>query len=235
MGRYWVPMTLPWLKGALVVAAALAVAGAAVGVAAAATGGLPSSGLAAGPSPTPRAQWCASFTQHLASDLGRSQDQLRSAVQKARDEALQDLVKSGQLTQQQAAAYQQHARSTDLCPPATVAGRGGRRALAAAILLSEYAKVLGIGQQELRADLAQGKTISQLAAAKGMDEQAFRSQLVSVARGDLDGLVKAGKITQQQEDAALRHLQSGPLPFWDRIPHRLRGAGPSPAPSAASA
>ena len=97
--------------------------------------------------------------------------------------------------------------------------------------LAEYAKALGISQSELQQDLRSGKTVKDIAASKGMDEAAFRSKLVSVTRTDLDGQVKAGNLTQKQEDALLQRLQDGPLPLWDRTPPKRHGPSPTPTPS----
>jgi uncharacterized protein YidB (DUF937 family) len=99
--------------------------------------------------------------------------------------------------------------------------------------MAEYAKALGISQQELKQDLAAGKTIKDIAASKGMDENTFRNNLVSAVKSDLDPRVASGKLTQQQEDVVLNRIRTGPLPMWDR-PLKRTGAGPakaSPSPT----
>jgi predicted transcriptional regulator len=68
----------------------------------------------------------------------------------------------------------------------------------------------------LKQQLASGKTIKDIAAAKGVDENTFRNNLVNAVKPDLDAKVAAGKLTQQQEDAILNKLKTAPLPRWDK-------------------
>ena len=90
--------------------------------------------------------------------------------------------------------------------------------------------------QDLKQQLASGKTIKDIAAAKGMDENIFRTNLANAVKSDLDPRVASGKLTQQQEDNILNKIKTGPLPLWDHAAKRA-GAGsskpsPSPSPSA---
>lgn len=225
---------------------AAAVAAVAVVATAAATG----ASLVASPSPSPSPSssvaqtYCNRFVGHLASNLGKSQDQVNKAISDALDQTLADAVKKGDLTQKQADAIKARLGNGKLCaagfaegiagigkvpPPG---GAGPRQGIAS---LSEYAKALGISDQELRQDLMSGKTVKDVAASEGMDETAFRAKLVSVTKGDLDKQVAAGKLTQQQEDAIIQRLQTGPLPLWDttikRPSGKAPGATPTPSPS----
>jgi hypothetical protein len=219
---------------AIAAAGAAAVAGTAVGVTAAATG---APLLAASPKPTTSAStgsaYCDRFVGHLSSDLGKSQDQVKKALTDALNQTLADAVKNGDLTQQQADAIKAKESGGQLCA-GNVADLGkkpagnGHAGQAGRVGLAEYAKALGISQATLQQDMASGKTVKDLAAAQGMDENAFRSKLVSVVKSDLDPQVTAGKLTQQQEDKIIQRLQTGPLPLWDRPAKRPRATA-SPA------
>ncbi|HXM58458.1 MAG TPA: hypothetical protein VOB72_23865 [Candidatus Dormibacteraeota bacterium] len=202
--------------------------------------------LAASPSPSPSANpgarqaYCNTFTGHVAANLGKTPAQVQKAITDAIGQTLNDAVKNGDLTQQQAAAIKSRLGSGNAQACAAVPGPIGRRGgigagfPRAALGLNEVAKALGISQSELQSDLRSGKTVKDLAAAKGMDEAAFRSKLASVTKADLDPQVASGKITQKQEDAALQRIQNGPLPLWDRPAPRLPGgrkANPSPSPT----
>jgi hypothetical protein len=194
---------------------------------------------AASPSPSPSASpkagqaYCNSFTGHLATNLGKSQSQVQKAISDALGQTLNDAVKNGDLTQKQADAIK--SRIGGQACTAAVPGLGGRGRFGPrggpgfgfgglrgpAGGLGEYAKALGISQMELQQDLRAGQTVKDIAASKGMDESAFRSKLVAATRSDLDAQVKAGDLTQKQEDAILQRLQNGPLPLWDRtLPQR---------------
>lgn len=222
------------------VAGALLAAGSVVAVTAAASQAVP---VAAAASPKPssspnaapakRQAYCTSFVNHLASDLGKKPDQVQKAVSDALNQTLADAVKAGDLTQQQADAIKARKNAGDLCSgPVAGIGRGAAgRAGLAKIGMAEYAKALGISQQELQQDLAGGKTIKDIAASKGMDENAFRSSLANAVKADLDPRVASGKLTQQQEDAVLNRIKTGPLPRWDQ-PVKRAGAGSKKSPAA---
>jgi len=205
--------------------------------------------LAASPSPSPSASpgtgsdYCSRFTGHVASNLGKTQSQVQKAISDAIGQTIDDAVKNGDLTQKQADAIksrlsgsgQSCARGIRAVPGiGKLPGPGGpglKRA--GAIGMNEIAKALGISTSELQQALKDGKTVKDLAAAKGMDEAAFRSKLASAVKADLDQQVKAGNITQKQEDAALQRIQSGPLPFWNGPASKAPGRSkPSPSPSA---
>jgi propanediol dehydratase small subunit len=183
----------------------------------------------------PKAQaYCDSFVNHLASNLGKKPDQVKKAITDSLDQTLADAVKAGDLTQQQADAIKAKRNGKQVCAGALAGiGRGERGAAKAHAGLAEYAKALGISPQELKQDLAAGKTVKDVAASKGMDEATFHNNLVNAVKSDLDPKVASGKLTQQQEDNILARLKTGPLPLWDS-PAKRNGAGPgkaSPKPS----
>ena len=229
----------------LTVAGAVTLAGGAALITGAATG---TPLLAASPSPSPSpgsgTNYCSRFTGHLASNLGKSQSQVQKAISDAVGQTIDDAVKNGDLTQSQANAIK--ARIGSNASGAQCAGglrgipgigRGGFRPGpgfgAGFNEQNEIAQVLGISASQLQQDLRSGQTVQQLASAKGMDEATFRSKLASATKADLDPQVKAGKITQNQENAILQRIQNGPLPLWNGMPVRRFGPpkGPSPAPS----
>lgn len=214
--------------------------------------------LAASPSPSPSASpgtgtnYCSRFTGHVASNLGKSQSQVQKAISDAIGQTIDDAVKNGDMTQKQADAIKSklsgNANANGACtglrgvPGAgRLAGPGGPGGMPgiARLGMDEIAKALGISTSELQQDLRSGKTVKDLAAAKGMDEAAFRSKLSSVVKADLDQQVKNGKLTQKQEDAVLQRIQNGPLPMWDATAPRAggqghgpkRGGSPAPSPS----
>ena len=204
--------------------------------------------LAAAPSPSPSASasagqaYCSRFTQHVASNLGKSQSQVQKAISDAINQTIDDAVKNGDLTQAQANALKARAGTNAAQTCAGVHGlpailgpgrKGGFGGFPRSGVnqVNEIAKALGISPSELQQDLRNGQTVQSIASSQGMDEAAFRSKLISVTRTDLDQQVQAGKLTQTQENAILQRLQNGPLPLWNAAPRRPR-ATPSPAPTA---
>ena len=220
---------------------AVLVSGAVVLITASAAG-VPVVPFAASPSPkasgapADKQAACDDFMNHLASNLGKKPADVQSAAQKALGQTIDDQVKAGKLTQQQADNLKSKLGNQQLCSGA-LAGLGrpkaGDHGPAAAIgehYVADAAKALGMSQSDLQAQLKGGKTLKDVAASKGMDENAFRTAFIAAVKSDLDQQVTAGKLTSQQEQAILQRLQTAPLPFWNGTP-RMRPGRPSPSPS----
>jgi hypothetical protein len=211
-------------------AGAAAIAGAAVYMTASAAGysfnfggpkaaNVPAAATVADKSSTPASGVCNEFAAHFSSDLGVSQDKVNSAFQEAVGQTLADEVKAGHITQAQADAITKKVAGK---APCTLAGSlGGRNAAGAAYtqaLMSAAASALGITPEQLKADLAKGMTLHQIANAQNppVTEDQFRSRLIASLKTQLDKAVADGKITSAQEQKILTALQTGPIPFWDR-------------------
>lgn len=181
---------------------------------------------------------CNDFLSHLSSDLGKSQSQVNAAVQKAIGETLADEVKNKDLTQAQAEAIKQKLTSQ---PPCAFAGnlgkapapRGGATIGAyTKQLISAAASALGITDTQLKTDLANGMTLSRIAAAQNppVTEAQFRTRLIAKLTPLLDTAVANKKLTSTQEQAIIKQLQTGPIPFWSTPMRKPKPAAPaSPA------
>jgi hypothetical protein len=181
---------------------------------------------------------CNDFLAHLSSDLGKSQSQVNAAVQKAIGETLADEVKNKDLTQAQADAIKQKLTSQPPCALAGNLGKAPAPPSGATIgdytqqLISAAASALGITDTQLKADLAKGMTLSQIAAAQNppVTEAQFRTRLIAKLTPLLDTAVTNKKLTTAQEQMILQRLQTGPIPFWNAPMRRPKPAAPvSPA------
>ena len=220
---------------------AVLVSGAVVAITASAAG-VPIVPFAASPSPSPKASAspgakqaaCNDFMNHLASNLGKKPSDVQSAAKSAITQTIDDQVKAGTLTQQQADKLKSKLGDQQLCSGALAglgrpgAGGGGPAKAIAQHYMADAAKALGMTEADLGAQLKSGKSLKDIAAAKGMDENAFRTAFVAAVKSDLDQQVAAGKLTAQQEQTVLQRLQTAPLPFWNGTP-RMR---PTPKPTA---
>jgi hypothetical protein len=184
---------------------------------------------------------CNDFLSHLSSGLGKSQTQVSAAIQKAIGETLADEVKNKDITQAQADTIKQKLASQ---PPCTLAGNlgvkpapaGGAAAIGAYTqqLISAAASALGISDTTLKTDLANGMTLSQIAAAQNppVTEAQFRTRLIASLKPLLDTAVTNKKLTAAQEQTILQRLQTGPIPFWSTPMRRPKTSAPaSPATS----
>ena len=181
---------------------------------------------------------CNDFVSHFASDLGSSQAKVDAAFQKAVGQTLDDEVKNGVMTQAQADAIKQKVAGQAPCallPSAASKSPGAAPAAYKQALLSAAASSLGITDQQLKTDLAQGMTLSQIAAAQNppVTEDQFRTRLIAKLTPLLDGAVANKQLTPAQEQAIISRLQTGPIPYWN-TPMRpvKKPATASPSPSA---
>ena len=114
--------------------------------------------------------------------------------------ALAGLVSDGTLTQAQADKV---ATTLDTVP---LGGKGG--GVGHGVDLDTAAGVIGVTADELRTQLQAGKTLAQVAQAKGIDQDALVDKLVAAEKTRIAAAVKAGTLTQAQADAKLADLES---------------------------
>jgi hypothetical protein len=179
---------------------------------------------------------CSDFMGHFAHDIGKTQDQINSAFQKAIADTLADEVKSGQITQAQADAIKAKlAKQTPCTLPAMRMPGGDKGALGAYMqqYLAAAASALGITQDQLTTDLKNGQSLSQIASAQHVSEADFRSKLITNLTPTLDQAVKDKKITAAQEQTIISHLQSGDLPLWNLPERHPKPAAPTAPPTGA--
>jgi len=99
--------------------------------------------------------------------------------------------------------------------------RQDRRQIMHAVFDAEAA-VLGMKAEELRDALKHGKTIEELAKAKGLNKDQFADKLATAVKPALDKLVDTHKITADQEKKVVAAIRAGHIPFWNGIHHRKK-------------
>lgn len=231
-------MTLSNIPRVAVGATVAGVAAIAIGVGAlAAEGRLQPSGASSPAASSERAKaeaYCNKFLSHLAGNLGKSQSEVTTAIGKAVTQTIDDAVSAGDLTKSQADRLKAKLASGPVCSGRFAGAFGfrekGRAELPA--VLEAAAKSLNLTTAELKADLANGQTLHQIADSKGITEAQFRAALIKNLTPVLDQAVSQGKLTKTQETEILQRLQTGPIPFWDASMkrHRVPSATPSPTP-----
>lgn len=85
--------------------------------------------------------------------------------------------------------------------------------------LEAAAKILGLTTDELRTQLQSGKSLADLAKAKGISTTTLVNKLLAAAKTELAAQVKAGKLTQAQADEFLSGLK-------ERITERVTSTEP---------
>ncbi len=166
---------------------------------------------------TPGAGSGTSFLDRVAQKLGITTPKLQDAIKSARTDQIDEAVKNGQLTQQQADALKQKLNQMPngggFGPGfgrghmGGAFGKGGSFGLMGAA--DKLAGFLGISQSQLMTELqANNATLATVAQAHGKSRDDLKKFITDTAKSTLDNAVKNGKLTQAQEDNALSQLNS---------------------------
>lgn len=153
-----------------------------------------------------------SFLNDFARRLGVSPSKVQSAYKGAMSDRLNELVKEGKITKQQAQRMQQHLNDRPgfggpmggpgfggpMGGPGMHGGFGHRMHGGPMRWLKPAATYLGITTAELGKELQAGKTPAKIATSHGKTAAGLEAVLVAQAKQPLDAAVKAGKLTSAQ-------------------------------------
>ncbi|MDF2926860.1 MAG: hypothetical protein K0R57_5774 [Paenibacillaceae bacterium] len=67
-------------------------------------------------------------------------------------------------------------------------------------IIEEAAQIIGIDKEQLKKQLNEGKSIAEIASAKGINEAALTEKLMAARTAKLEAAVKEGKLTQERAD-----------------------------------
>jgi DNA-binding transcriptional MerR regulator len=188
-----------------------------------------------GPMKEAREQLETKFFDRLAAELGITTKELRSALRSAGTKTIDDAVKAGLLTDEQAAALKERIAAGKFGlgfgpglgwghlkgnrGPALKGFGHGRWSALGALLKDEKArdamgtaigKKLGMSAAELRAAIKEDdKDLEDLMTAKGVTEESLGAAVAAAAKPHLDRLVKAGTIERADADEILAKMAEG--------------------------
>ncbi len=172
--------------------------------------------LAQGPTTTPTAPGAPpapptnaleqTFWQSLANRLGVTIDRLTQAVKDAAKDTIASALQGGSLTQQQADALNQRADQWQPGQGLPLGGKGGRGGHGGGERggpggpgsLDAAAKALGMTSADLMTELQSGKTLADVAQAKGVSQDAVKQAIVAAEKAEIDAAVTAGRLTVDQ-------------------------------------
>jgi hypothetical protein len=182
-----------------------------------------------------------------AQRLNVSPDKLRAALESAFGDQLDQAVKDGRLTQQQADQIEQRVQQQGLPlggpdgrgpgGPDMMGPMGGPGHGPFGIGLDAAASYLGITRAALIGQLQGGKSLADVARAQGKSVDGLQQALVDDAKAQLARAVADGKLTSAQRDRILRQVQEhvadlvngrAPGPLGGR--HEWRGGPGGPPP-----
>jgi len=146
----------------------------------------------------------------IAEEQGLEDDAFRDAMQAARVEAIDSLVASGELTEEQAEFLKEHApmlrmadRMMDIC------GEDGEncpdREVIHTAVTAAMADQLDMSADDLQARLDDGDRMWEVAEEQGMDEDEFRAAMQAARIEAIDSLVASGELTEEQGEWLKEH------------------------------
>lgn len=104
-----------------------------------------------------------------------------------------------------------HTPGTGLTAPATGYGAGAMLRRGAPEWAGESEAVealLGMTAEEIQAERLAGKSLAEIAAGKGISEEALIQTILDAKKAELAKLVADGKLTQAQMDLMVEHMQT---------------------------
>jgi len=168
-------------------------------------------------SPTASKNYAQVFVDKLAGILHLTPTQTTDALKQAQLQTVDQMLKDGQITQAQADAMKARINAGQ-----GIGGFGfgfrhgggfkGNRALMQSLTTAELnavASALHMSPTDLQNALKSGKSLSVLETQQNVTDSAVKAAMKNAAKGVLDRAVKAGTITQAQEDAILSRVGSG--------------------------
>jgi hypothetical protein len=149
-----------------------------------------------------------------AKQLGVTPGALTSALKKALENRVDAAVAAGRLTQAQGEELKQRIEAGDL-PFFGGPGLGMHQHMFGMLGrgLDAAAGYLGLTEDQLRTQLENGKTPADIAKAQKKSVDGLVDAIVADAKQHLDAAVKAGRITQKQEDSILRDIKTRTTDF----------------------
>jgi hypothetical protein len=161
-----------------------------------------------------------------AKELGVSPSDLSAAIKSALEKRVDAAVAAGRLTKEQGDELKQRIESGDFPLFGFGPGPGGFEHHEMLGGLDAAAVYLGLSEDELRAQLESGKSLADVAKAKGKSVDGVVDALVADAKKHLDDEVAEGHLTNSQAEQMLSRLEDGirALVNGER-PHILPGPG----------
>ena len=166
------------------------------------------------PAATKTNPYCEQYLQDLANRLHVPVSTLTQQSVAAREDVINQMVKDGKLTQNQANALKKRLESGKTCtarnwgPHANVQGVVLKKYLPD--LESQVAQGLNISVTQLQSDLKAGKSLNDIASAQKVSSAQLHTIVLNALNTIIAKAVKAGDLTQAQANTYQQFLQKHP-------------------------
>jgi hypothetical protein len=175
------------------------------------------------------------YLNALAGRLGISVDQLQAAMKQSRIDLVNQAIADGKLTQEQADRMIQAIQNGKGPGQPGMGQRGqrpgqhgqGQRGRGGPQVVAD---LLGITPQELRTELQSGKSLAQVAEAKGVSRETLKAKILDTQKARLDAAVTAGRITADQAQQRSSQMSANIDKMLDATPGQRRAPQPARTP-----
>jgi polyhydroxyalkanoate synthesis regulator phasin len=168
-------------------------------------GAVPALAENATPGQHPQVKMQQTFLTKLAAELGIGEAKLQAALQTAARKTVDEASKTGLITRERAQKFQD-AISKGKWWVAAKPGHQGSMVKKGGFV-DDAAHILGITPQELRDQLKSGRTLQQVATAKGLTLEQLKTKWLGQKKADLDKLVKDGRLTPVKAQGIYSQLE----------------------------
>ena len=176
------------------------------------------------------------FLANVADRLDVTTEELTDAIDGARVDQVEQALKDGKITQEQAdrakaAIESGEGRGFGFGHPGGFGHKGGfghRGGMG----LEAAADYLGLTAEELRDELHGGKSLATIAGEKGKSVDGLKAAMVKDATAKLDEAVAEGRITAEQKATMLERLTETIDHIVERTPGERPGKGADSEPAA---
>jgi len=197
-------------------------------------------------SPTASKNYAQVFVDKLAGILHLTPTQTQDALKQAQLQTVDQMLKDGKITQQQADAMKARINAGQGLGAIGGFGRHGGGFKADRTLMKDLqsaelnavASALHMSTADLQSAVRSGKSLADLETQQKVSDSAVKAAMKAAAKGVLDKAVKAGTITQAQADAILSRVGTGlnfryhkPEQEDETAPGGQAPATPTPAPT----
>ena len=164
-----------------------------------------------------------SLVDDVAARLGITPDKLRAAFKAALTARVDAAVAAGKLTPAQAAKLKQRIAAGEGLGIGARKGfaqrqRAFRDRIAKAKAHAPVADYLGMTREQLRVELRSGKSLAQIAQAKGKSVDGLVAAIVAPAKARAAKAVSNGRLTQQRADELIARLTERAQALVQRVP-----------------
>ncbi|MGQ9824748.1 MAG: Fis family transcriptional regulator [Desulfotomaculales bacterium] len=153
------------------------------------------------------------FLEKFAANLGVDKDKVTEALKQTEEQMIDEAVAEGKMTQEQAAKAKERLQNNQfffgLFPGHKQFGPREGKGAGPAML----AQALGLSEDELKAQLKEGKTIEEIAQQQGMTTEQLQQKMKELKIQEIQQAVKDGKLTREKADQLIQKIQNAKMMF----------------------